>query len=332
MKNRIPIIITAAAALIAVTAALLLIVKPDAPAPEPDAGRTVRDTGRAATLTEDEREALRSLAVRFETRTREWGVDPTAATADTLAQQDTDTLLNAVRTPDTLDTDISDISTITPAQDEGPAAASQACAEDPNGTACAMWPDMLSWWRAHHWTMGARLDGDPQVTVNADGTVDVTGRVRVVLWTSGLNATAIRTGDGTRWWGYTPVTGLIGYHDTLTVGDGLVTGRDAHEPDTWLADPLLSAWDADPAASTMSWPERSQPSIPIRGETPADPDGLSPDPDHVMVANLQGTDGGLWDAVPGVDSRYGTDGPQQDPSWSPEQDAATVGEREERYE
>lgn len=331
MRNRLPALIAVIAAIVAVAAALWLALSPgDAesdPAPEaPSAG-----AGAAPALSDGERDALRDLAVRFETRTREWGVDPAAASADALAQSDTDTLLKAVRTPDALDADLSDVSSIAPDADAGPHAPSEACTADPAGAACSMWPDMLSWWRAHHWTMGARLDGEPEVTVNADGTVDVTGRVRVVLWTSGLDATRIRTRDGTSWWAYTPVTGLADYHDTLTVTDGLVSKRVQHSPTIWLADPLLSAWDDDPAAGTMSWAERSQPSIPIRGDAPDDPEGLSPDPDHLMVANAPGTDGPLWETVPDVDTRYGSDAPQQDPSWSPEDDAATLRDREAAF-
>lgn len=331
MRNRLPALIAVIAAIVAVAAALWLWLSPgdtesDAapPAPSPV-------SEPAPALSDDERGALRDLAVRFETRTREWGVDPAAATADTLAQSDTDTLLKAVRTPDALDADLSDVSSIVPDEDAGPHARSGACTADPAGAACSMWPDMLSWWRAHHWTMGARLDGEPEVTVNADGTLDVIGRVRVVLWTSGLDATRIRTRDGTSWWAYTPVTGLADYHDTLTVTDGLVSARVAHAPAFWPADPLLSAWDDDPAAGTMSWAERSQPSIPIRGDAPDDPDGLSPDPDHLMVANAPGTDGPLWETVPDVDTRYGSDAPQQDPSWSPEDDAATLRDREAAF-
>lgn len=331
MRNRLPALIAVIAAIVAVAAALWLWLSPgdtesDAapPAPSPV-------SEPAPALSDDERGALRDLAVRFETRTREWGVDPAAATADTLAQSDTDTLLTAVRTPDALDADLSDVSSIAPDEDAGPHARSGACTDDQSGVACPTWPDMLSWWRAHHWTMGARLDGEPEVTVNADGTVDVTGRVRVVLWTSGLDATRIRTRDGTSWWAYTPVTGLADYHDTLTVTDGLVSKRVQHSPTIWLADPLLSAWDDDPAAGTMSWAERSQPSIPIRGDAPDDPDGLSPDPDHLMVANAPGTDGPLWETVPDVDTRYGSDAAQQDPSWSPEDDAATLRDREAAF-
>ena len=331
MKDRIPAIIATTAAVIALIVAIALAVAhntPDRTNPSP----TPAPATPHKTLSVEEQEKLKNTAIRFEQRTREWGTDPNAATANTLAQTDTDTLLNTIRTPDTVDTNISDISTITPTQDAGPAATSEACTQNPSGTACTTWPDMLSWWRAHHWTMGARLDGQPKATVNANGTVDVTGRVRIILWTSGLDATRIVTRDNTAWWAYTPVTGLVDYHDTLTITDGLVSKRQTHTPTTWLADPILSAWDTDPAAATMSWPERSQPSIPIQGDTPVDPDGLSPDPDHMMVANLPGTDGTLWDAVPDVNTRYGTDAPQQDPSWNPEDDAATLKEREAQYE
>lgn len=235
-------------------------------------------------------------AIRFERLSREWGVDPTEATSDSLALKPSMESLNKVRTPETFDgADLSDVSSITPDEDAGPNAPSRYCVESPDGAPCSMYPTQYPYWRQQHWTMGARLKGDPKATYNEeDGTVTVEGDVLVVLW-SDVQDAAVKFG----YWGYTPVTGVHHFSDTLSFNDeGKVGQRDVNVGTIWLADPVYGSWDDNPASETGSWDDRQQPSIPLQGEPPSL--GLNHDVTRVAVKNAPDTESGQWVNVKGV--------------------------------
>lgn len=234
---------------------------------------------------------LTDMAVRFEHASRDWGADPDAVTADRLAQSDGQTLMNLIRTPDRIDRSPLDrVSGITIGT-TGPDKPSPYCTRGYRAM-CETYPTQYAYWRAQAWTMGARLQGDPAVTVTGPDTVTVTGTVKIVLWSDTQDAAAT-----TGWWAYTPVTGTYAIRDELTFDDrGMVTKRVRKGPPTpWIGDPWYSTWETNPADATASWPEREQKSIPVKGMPPQL--DLYHDPTLNVLRNGTSMDGPLWENV-----------------------------------
>lgn len=269
-----------------------------APASNPDAVSSTQSGNTAspspsAPVTSDSAAARKMVetAVRFEHASREWGVDPDKATGDSLAQTDTQTLLNQIRTPDSIDRgELDKVSALK--IDHGPGEGSRYCNNPSYQAMCgSVYPTQYSYWRDQAWTMGSRLEGDPQVKVTGDNEVTVTGRVRIVLWSDTIGAAAT-----TGWWAYTPATGTFDYEDTLTFNrEGKVSSRSTDSKVPWIGDPWFADWSSNPCDATAGWPERRQPSIPVKGDLPATL--LNHDPTLNILRNDTTMSGGLWDNV-----------------------------------
>lgn len=222
------------------------------------------DDGDAPAVDEDQ---LLDIATRFEHAARDWGVDPNTAASTSLDKQDAQTVLDQVRTPETMDRSALDqLTTIPTEADQGPDAPSTYCQDDPDSGGCAAQPTMLTYWRSQHWTQGTRIDS-MNASVNDDGTVTVEGDVKYVLWSDTTDAATI-TPDGSGYWGYSPATGTESFRDILTIENGKVTARDRVNGTRWMGDPWFTGWNDNPASDTLSWNDRQQPNIPLKGTKP----------------------------------------------------------------
>lgn len=233
-------------------------------------------------ISDEEAAALMDVASRFEHAARDWGVDPTAGSSLDLSKQDAQPVLDQVRTPESMDrSQLDQLTTIPTEAEQGPNAPSLLCKDDPDGALCAGDPTMLAYWRDQHWTMGSRIE-DMSTDVNDDGTVNVEGTVRYILW-SNTEGAAILTPDGSGYWGYSPATGLDSFKETLTIKDGKVSARDAQKSTRWMGDPWFEDWEDNPASDTTSWDDRQQPNIPLKGTKPTLP--MNTDVSRVMLKN-----------------------------------------------
>lgn len=243
-------------------------------------------------ITSQQAAEYKQTAIQFEKTSREWGTDPQTAVSDTNAGQDTNTVLNRLRTPATMNPATLDtVSSIKRDKDTGPDAPSPYC-DGTQPTVCAMTPTMLDYWRNQAWILGARMDGTPDTTVNDDGTIDIKGRMKVVIWGDTQDAPAYQSDDGT-WWNFTPVTGYVSYADTLTIGaDGRVSRRVENLDTDFIIDPWYETWDSNPMGSTSHLTGRAQASIPLKGGVPSL--GMNHDPNVGVVKNLNVMQGGQW--------------------------------------
>lgn len=244
-----------------------------------------RETRTAAMPSSSEQARLKTIAERFEHASRDWGTDPASW----------DKGLTAIRTPDTMsDAAMGKVSTLKRAKTLGPDAPSPWCGDDPNGAVCATWPTMLDYWRQQAWTMGARVDG-MDVSVNTDGTVRVSGRSRIIIWSDTQNAITYRGIHGGEWWDLSPVTGTRTWTDTLTITNGRVTARQSAGNTDWMADPWFKTWNTNPMEAAGSLTDRRQDGIPVEGQTPDL--GLTHDRDVDVLANRTILSGSQWEQV-----------------------------------
>lgn len=261
---------------------------------------TVQATTRRATPTATPTPAISAqdaaaLAARFEHAARDWGADPNAAVTDNAT-------LAAQRVPDRLDrTTFGQASTIAAAEVNADSP-SAACAEDPDAVLCKAHPTRLAYWRDNWYELGARLDGDPKTTVNHDGTVTATGRLKLIVW---ANTTGAATVPG--YWGYSPRTWSLDYTDTLTVTDGKVTAWRTTQAG-WLAAPMTGDWSADPLAQIPA--DSTQTDTPVPGDLPDL--RLDPDPGLAVMANNADTTSQAWTDIltkvaPGQPDEQGND-------------------------
>lgn len=238
--------------------------------------------GDSGQLTEDEINMLTDIATRYEHAARDWGVDPNSGSSLDLSKQDAQSVLDQIRTPETMDRSALDqLTTMQTTADEGPNAPSEFCQEDAGSALCNGDPTMLAYWRDQHWTMGSRIDS-MSVEINDDGTAHVTGTVKYILW-SDTDGAATLTPDGSGYWGYSPATGTDDFDETLTIEDGKVTNRDIASYTRWMGDPWFDDWDDNPASDTESWDNRQQPNIPLKGTKPTLP--MNNDVSRVMLKN-----------------------------------------------
>lgn len=259
--------------------------------------QTTTATPTATPLTDEQKNQYTQLAIRFEHAARDWGSDPTAATSDKLAQQPT-SALGSIRMPDKLDRSALDaVSSIQLDAKNGPDAPSNWCTA--KKTMCEDQPTQISYWHANEWVLGGRITGDPKVTFNPDNTMTVEGTVRVVLWSQDTGAGYRGDDDSNAYWGYTPITGEFPYKDTLTVTDGKISGKvkDVTIDHPWWTDPWFTSWQKNPCDATLTWGNRQQYSIPIKGFPPNLVQQLAPDSSIAFLKNNPSTDGGLWDNV-----------------------------------
>lgn len=277
-------------------------------------------------LTDTQTAAYTKTAIAFEHATREWGTDP--ALADTPSPTTPD-LAARLRTPDALDpTPLNTVSTITVDKTVGPYAASVECAQyGADSGQCKAYPNGLEHQRRTHWAMGARLVGEPQVTVAEDGTVTVKGQVKVILWSGVQNTYAETMPDGTVLWALRPLTGVTDFEDKLVLSnDGMkVTRRQTVvQPATWLADPWYSDWTDDALNGNGSLDQRVVHDIAVIGAEPdMDANGVNPDMGAQILDNqtTQPWDG--WDTLKsqhGWATSPGDDNP--DDYWDPSQPVA----------
>lgn len=236
-----------------------------------------------------------ALATRFEHAARDWGADPNATVTDNAT-------LAAQRVPDRLDrTAFSQVSTIAPAKVNADSLSAD-CAGDPDAVLCKAHPTRLAYWRDNWYELGARLDGDPKTTVNHDGTLTVTGKLKLVAWANADNAATVPG-----YWGYSPRTWSLDYTDTLTVKGGKVTAWRTTQPG-WLAAPMTGDWSADPLSQIPS--DSTQTDTPVPGDLPDL--GLDPDPGLAVMANNADTTSGAWidilaKVAPGQTDEQGND-------------------------
>lgn len=243
---------------------------------------TAVTTRRAATPTPTRTPAMSvqdatRLAIAFEHAARDWGADPNATVTDNAT-------LATLRTPETLDrTAFNQVASL-PAAQVNADSPSAVCAEDPTAATCKAHPTRLSYWRANWYELGARLDGEPTSQVNEDGTLTVTGKLRLVAWANADNAATVPG-----YWGYSPRTWSLTYTDTLTIRNGKVTAWRTSQPG-WLAAPMTGDWSADPLAQIPS--DSTQTDTPVAGDLPDL--GLDPDPGLAVMANSTDTTGTAW--------------------------------------
>ena len=243
---------------------------------------TAVTTRRAATPTPTRTPAMSvqdatRLAIAFEHAARDWGADPNATVTDNAT-------LATLRTPETLDrTAFNQVASL-PAAQVNADSPSAVCAEDPTAATCKAHPTRLSYWRANWYELGARLDGEPTPQANTDGTLTVTGKLRLVAWANADNAATVPG-----YWGYSPRTWSLTYTDTLTIRNGKVAAWRTSQPG-WLAAPMTGDWSADPLAQIPS--DSTQTDTPVAGDLPDL--GLDPDPGLAVMANSTDTTSTAW--------------------------------------
>ena len=220
-----------------------------------------------------------------ETTTTTGAADPAAVTSDSNNFQP-GSIINQWEAPTSLDpTGINTVSSI-PMSRYGWDSPSRYCTDN-RETLCNPQPNRLIYWGNQHFLFGARLDGEPTVTVTDDGTVTAEGKVRMVIWSTDLeeNGTAVMQSDGQNQWTFTPYTGTLPYKDTLTIKDGKVTARKAATTLPWIADPWYGDWRQQAAGSVSTWKDTSQPTIILTGDLPPMDLHMDPDEDIQIIKN-----------------------------------------------
>lgn len=247
---------------------------------------------QVAAMPETDKNQLIQTAITFEHASRDWGVDPNTLPSET--QLNPADVINTIRTPDSIDhSGLDQVSTIQPKPEWGPTGPSVYCAVGNQGM-CATYPQALTYWNQQHWTMGARINNTPNVTVTSSTTVTVKGQVATILWSDTQGEYSIWRPTGSAW-ELTPVTGIQHFEDKLTIENGKVTRRTPVTPTEWLADPWYQSWKDNPAASTASWDKRKSWSIPVSGDIPDL--GLHQDPGTVILKNEQNGSTPTWDNI-----------------------------------
>ncbi|MBT1164550.1 hypothetical protein [Bifidobacterium felsineum] len=194
-------------------------------------------------------------AVAFETALRDWGTDPTIQPKD-LAQQDAKTVLNRLRTPDSLPkpTILNDVKT---GDGVGPDAKSLPCAQG-MAAQCAEAPTMLAWLRDETWAVGSKWTDGPHAERHGTA-IRVTGTVKGIL---------LQDGDTWQAGGMsniTPAWTSYRIDDTLTIKDGRITGISPTGDDYWWIDPWLKPWDGELPKTVGASSSTTRVGIPIQG-------------------------------------------------------------------
>lgn len=264
------------------------------------------------------KQELINIAYTFEHASRDWGINPTTITQ--YSQQDTSTLLQAIRTPTKLNNNqLTKISAITPPTNAGPNAPSTYCTNNITNP-CQDYPTQLDYQRATHWTLGAHIVPDSlQATIVNNNQVKVTGKIQIIVWSSNRNAAQRVTSDHTHWWAFTPFITSTQFQDELTINSEHKVSKRTGTINRWFFDPWYSPWTDNAADWVTSYGDHLTPNIPIKG-TPAPLADLNPSPGEQQIQNLTTTTGPLWDALPQGNTIPINPGEQQPKQLDPDQD------------
>lgn len=241
----------------ALTCALLLLATACGEAKTTVEAAPTDAAAKTVSLSAADRRARTDASQALEHGLRDWGADPALADREGPADP---SIVDEARTPET----VADQAFGT---GDGPGAAGPECTAFPDSDECVARPTNLAHLRANQWTAGARLDGDPDVALQGDGSAVVSGRVRVILW-SGLKADADQAGDGTRWWRFRPATASFLYRDRLEFDkDNAVKARHTLvRPASWLGAPFdADDWTED---ATAGMGDADFADIPVSGDMP----------------------------------------------------------------
>ena len=255
---------------------------------------TKRKTRTERTKTSDRTPSSSSdserTALAWARAAHEWGTDPAAVEA--VAAGSDASALAALR-PSTPDVDAF-VRLYSADRVYGPDQASPYCTPT-RIAACDAQPTMWDYWNANEYLMGARFTSGPTASVKADGTVEVKGELTTVLWTDADGAGTSRDSSGASWWAFTPVYNTYDIDETLTVGNGKVSGVDG-APDDWIAAPFLADWNGNPCFTAASRPAFTQQDTPMRGDPPS---GRLPDRDTSIARIENSTDvtSGAWNGI-----------------------------------
>lgn len=236
---------------------------PSSPAAQPEQSPG-QPEATASPLSDTQRQDRAATAISLEKTMRNWGTDPTLDLKP-LAKQPVEQVAETLHTQPVTTNPLagSELVAFTIDDDEGPTAPGMYCT-DTSGNyekACANHPTMGDWWSQEAWGYGTRWLGEPQASVNEDGTVRVTGQVRTFL---------VQDGDtfSGKYWALTPAWQTYEVDDTLTFdGEGKVTGVSHAKDNPWWIDPYMSEWDDDMPYELGETGERI--AIPVVGAPPA---------------------------------------------------------------
>lgn len=267
------------------------------------------------------KEENEKLAKEFELALRNWGVDPTIDPA-TLAKKDASEVLTALRTPELDDSPVKSMISFTPDSNVSPNAMSTYCTLGYQGL-CADALTKQAEGRNEFWGIGSRWIGAPNVKADDDGTVTIKGTVKTILVTNG---------DTFKMGGYyaiTPAWGEYEVNDKLTVKDGKIVSISYYAGNWWWTNPWLSEWNLSDAVTQLGYGKRIV--IPVKGSLSWD--GLAPTGMfgllYAPVTQADDTRGACdWSLWNDIHSRAGGEGLQQLPEYDPDEDAATIEERE----
>lgn len=279
MRNlKLPIILLIIILALGVGVTLRLHTVKPAPAARP---ATVRTT---PALSDEQREQRRRTALDFERYWRDYGTDPGVVDAPDLHRL---RMSSAIPDPKTL----ASLSSIDVAR-SGPLAASPECDEAPQSTVCAQTPTGWAHQRRSHYTLGARIDGTPTVTLTATGDAIVSGRSKLILW-SGVNINTERMPDGDMWWHLTPSVETVAWTDRLSFAD------DGRVSDAVATSGPDSFWRADWGESATSWIDSPTVlDIPMEGAVPdVDAEGVRPDVGAPVSSSTPTRLSDQWDAI-----------------------------------